>query len=271
MNPYEESQTHIVEANRLLRAEDVQSARFHFRKAADLQWSFVKALPGDRVRTIAVYGLSAATLYYRAHALDEAEGIIHRLLSRESIEEHSQWGLRDLLARIRNEHMIVAHLRRRIGVRRGPYLVCELKTRSNNLSAASKAVVQMRGSGAGVLGALRPISKTEEGRNEDSMNSYKPSAGNGEVPVADRVASMQECYTCRYRYLETTKRYAAQDECYVYNSVLYVQLSSFLRPRTMKLTLGQETFAVACCRAWKPVAVDEEIEERAAQAAGGRV
>ena len=103
MNPYEESQTHIVEANRLLRARDVQSARFHFRKAADLQWSFVKALPGDRVRTIAVYGLSAATLYYRAHALDEAEGIIHRLLSRESIEEHSQWGLRDLLARIWNE------------------------------------------------------------------------------------------------------------------------------------------------------------------------
>ncbi len=95
MNLYHESQLHIAAAEDLLRNGEIAGARERYRMAADLQWSLVDSLPEDRVRTKSVYGLSAATLYFRAQDLDKAEEVAYNVLSR-AVEEHSGAQLREL-------------------------------------------------------------------------------------------------------------------------------------------------------------------------------
>lgn len=90
----------IAEAEAALKEGDEQRARSLFREAARLQRAFVDALPADRVRTRSVYGLSSATLAYRAGDLDEAEQLAFHLLSQPWIEPYSKDRLRELLTRI---------------------------------------------------------------------------------------------------------------------------------------------------------------------------
>lgn len=106
MNAYQQSQVHIVEANRLLQTEELPAARAAFIRAADLQWSFVNGLPDDRIRTASVYGLSAAILYYKGNDLEAAERLAHMLLSKPHLEGRSRVELRELLARIWNERQM---------------------------------------------------------------------------------------------------------------------------------------------------------------------
>jgi len=103
MNDYEKSQEHIVQAEKCLRENAIDAARDHFGRAANLQWHFVKSLAREHTRTISVYGLSAATLYYRAHNLDQAERVAHDLLAQYKLDHDYEEALRDLLSRIWNE------------------------------------------------------------------------------------------------------------------------------------------------------------------------
>lgn len=103
MNLYQESQQHIHLASECLHAGDISTARSHFCIAGELQWRYVSTLPDDRVKTLSIYGLSAATLYYRGHDIARAEQIAYSLLLRPQIEEHAAGELRELLSRIWNE------------------------------------------------------------------------------------------------------------------------------------------------------------------------
>jgi ATP/maltotriose-dependent transcriptional regulator MalT len=97
---YRASQDRIVEAEAALKAGDVERARAQFREAARLQRAFVDALPPERVRTRSVYGLSVASLLYRAGDLDAAERLAGRLLAEDWLELHSADGLLELLLSI---------------------------------------------------------------------------------------------------------------------------------------------------------------------------
>lgn len=97
---YRESQERIVEAEVALKAGDTDRARVLFCEAAQLQRNFVESLPPERVRTKSVYGLSVASLLYRAGDLAEAERLASRLLGEEWIERHAAEGIRELLAQI---------------------------------------------------------------------------------------------------------------------------------------------------------------------------
>ena len=97
---YQESQMRMAEAEAALKEGDEESARALFREAARLQRAFIDALPADRVRTRSVYGLSSATLAYRAGDLDEAERLAAHLLSQPWLEPYSADRLRELLTRI---------------------------------------------------------------------------------------------------------------------------------------------------------------------------
>jgi hypothetical protein len=100
MANYRESQVRIDEAEAALRDGDEGRARTLYREAARLQRAFVDALPADRVRTRSIYGLSVATLLYRAGDLDEAERLVHQLLAEPWIEAPSAAKLRMLLNQI---------------------------------------------------------------------------------------------------------------------------------------------------------------------------
>lgn len=97
---YQESQDRIFEAETALRAGDANRAHVLFREAARLQQAFVALLPPERVRTKSVYGLSVASLLYKAGDLDEAERLAGRLLGEDWLEPYSADGLRALLAQI---------------------------------------------------------------------------------------------------------------------------------------------------------------------------
>src|SRR5262249_16873452 len=93
------------EAEQHLRRGEPEQAREQFRQAAVLQRQFIESLPKERVRTRSVYGLSAATLYYRAHQWDVAARLAHLLLAQEWIEPYAASRLEELLARIRSERV----------------------------------------------------------------------------------------------------------------------------------------------------------------------
>jgi hypothetical protein len=103
---YHESQQRILEAEEALKAGDIDRARTLFHEAAGLQRTFVDSLPADRVRTKSVYGLSAATLLYKANALDEAERLAHHFLSQVWFEPYSSAKLRELLIHIGHERSL---------------------------------------------------------------------------------------------------------------------------------------------------------------------
>lgn len=97
---YQASQERIVEAEAAQKAGDTARARALFREAAQLQRAFVDSLPPERVRTKSVYGLSVASLLYRAGDLDEAERLAGQLLGEAWIEPHAADEIRALLAQI---------------------------------------------------------------------------------------------------------------------------------------------------------------------------
>lgn len=100
---YRESEQRIVEADAAARAGEHERARVLYREAAELQRAFVDAQPAERVRTKSVFGRSAATLFYEAGDLDEAERLARSLLSEPWIEPGSAQKLRDLVAHITAE------------------------------------------------------------------------------------------------------------------------------------------------------------------------
>lgn len=104
MSNYRESQARIDEAEAALRDGDEGRARTLYREAAGLQRAFVDSLPADRVRTRSIYGLSVATLLYRAGDLDEVERLAHQLLAEPWIEAYSAAKLRTLLNQIWKDH-----------------------------------------------------------------------------------------------------------------------------------------------------------------------
>jgi hypothetical protein len=97
MSNYHESQTRIDEADAALRDGEEDRARTLYREAARLQRAFIESLPPDRVRTRSIYGLSVATLLYRAGDLEDVERLAHQLLAEPWIEAHSASKLRALL------------------------------------------------------------------------------------------------------------------------------------------------------------------------------
>jgi len=103
MSDYRESQDMIARAELALRGGEIQEARGLFRAAAELQKRLVERLPPERVRTRSVFGLSAASLLFKADALDEAETLAYSLLADMPLEPRSREGLRDLLQRVWNE------------------------------------------------------------------------------------------------------------------------------------------------------------------------
>jgi hypothetical protein len=103
---YQESQNSILEAETLVASGDVDGARAKYLEAARLQNIFVDSLPFDKVRTRSVYGLSAATLYYRANDLESAARLAHSLLAHEGLEERAAIALEGLLSRIHHEKLI---------------------------------------------------------------------------------------------------------------------------------------------------------------------
>jgi Flp pilus assembly protein TadD len=110
MSHYRESQTRIDEAEAALREGDEARARASYREAARLQRAFIDSVPEDRVRTRSIYGLSVATLLYRAGDLWDAERLAHQLLAEPRIEPHSANQLRALLNRICRSELARASL-----------------------------------------------------------------------------------------------------------------------------------------------------------------
>ncbi|MEP7121847.1 MAG: hypothetical protein ABJE95_13085 [Byssovorax sp.] len=104
MSNYRESQVRIDEAEAALRDGDEDRARSLFRAAAGLQRAFVDSLPTDRVRTRSIYGLSIATLLYRAGELEEVERLAHQLLAEPWIEPRAAAKLRVLLSQVWKAH-----------------------------------------------------------------------------------------------------------------------------------------------------------------------
>src|SRR5580692_3221774 len=100
MSNYRESQARIDEAETALRDGDEARARALYREAARLQRAFIDSVSADRVRTRSIYGLSVATLLYRAGDLDDAERFAHQLLAEPWIEAYSASKLRVLLNQI---------------------------------------------------------------------------------------------------------------------------------------------------------------------------
>lgn len=97
MSYYHDSQARIDEAEEALRAGDDARARALYREAAGLQRAFIDSVSPDRTRTRSIYGVSAATLFYRAGDLDDAEQLAHRLLAEPWVEARSAEELRHLL------------------------------------------------------------------------------------------------------------------------------------------------------------------------------
>jgi hypothetical protein len=120
MSNYRESQERIDEAEAALREGDADRARSLYREAAGLQRAFVDSLSLDRVRTRSIYGLSVATLLYRAGDLDEVERFAHQLLAEPRIEAHSAAKLRELLNQIWKGHPAHTPSRLRDPARRLP-------------------------------------------------------------------------------------------------------------------------------------------------------
>lgn len=106
MSLYTQSQQAIIAAERAQQAGDETRARQLFGDAAYLQAQFVESLPTDKARTRSVYGLSVATLYYRANAVDEAERWAHKTLSYADVDQHAADKLRQLIARIWDDKTI---------------------------------------------------------------------------------------------------------------------------------------------------------------------
>jgi hypothetical protein len=120
MSNYRESQVRIDEADAALRDGNEDRARMLYREAARLQRAFVDSLPSDRVRTKSIYGLSVATLLYRAGDLEDVERLAHQLLAEPWLEAHSAAKLRVLLNQIWKVHPAQASSRLRQPARRLP-------------------------------------------------------------------------------------------------------------------------------------------------------
>ncbi|AUX22419.1 uncharacterized protein SOCEGT47_029220 [Sorangium cellulosum] len=106
---YEESQRRIYDAEAALREGDLHRARVLYREAAELQRAFVNAQPAERVRTKSVFGASAATLFYKAGDLDEAEQLTQTLLTQTWLEQGASVKLRGLLKQIADDRASGAH------------------------------------------------------------------------------------------------------------------------------------------------------------------
>ena len=102
---YQESQQRITGAEAALRAGDLDKARVLYREAAELQRAFADAQPTERIRTRSIYGLSAATLFFKAGDLDKAEQLVQDLLVASWIEPGSANKLRLLLKLIADERV----------------------------------------------------------------------------------------------------------------------------------------------------------------------
>lgn len=104
MSNYRESQERIDEAEAAVRGGDDARARTLYREAARLQRAFLDSVSADRVRTRSIYGLSVATLLFRAGDVDDAERLAHQLLAEPWIEAYSANKLRALLDQIWKDH-----------------------------------------------------------------------------------------------------------------------------------------------------------------------
>jgi hypothetical protein len=99
---YQESQRLIYEAEAAIRTGDSNIAKHFFMQAAIIQKDLLKSVPQDRVKTRSVFGLSAASLLYKAGDLDASERFAHELLSQTWVESYSASKLKELLLEIWN-------------------------------------------------------------------------------------------------------------------------------------------------------------------------
>lgn len=100
---YQRSQDLIARAEAAKGAGDETQARACYLEAARTQWKWVQGLPVERLRTRSVFGLSAATLFYRAGDKTAAEDVARQLLSDPSFEPSSQYKLGELIGLISRE------------------------------------------------------------------------------------------------------------------------------------------------------------------------
>jgi hypothetical protein len=103
MTLYHEAHEHIHRAKAYAATGEILYARAHYSQAGELQWQYVSTLPDDRITTIAVYGLSAATLFFRGHDFARAAEIASALLGRPDIKQNTVSKLENLLTDIRAE------------------------------------------------------------------------------------------------------------------------------------------------------------------------
>ena len=106
---YEQAQRYLVEAEEALRNQNWAMARSFFRKAAHIQEEYVKQLPRERQRSRSAFGLSAVSLYYRSDDLDSASRLAHTLLGSGPLELCYEERLEEILRRIRNQQVLMAH------------------------------------------------------------------------------------------------------------------------------------------------------------------
>ena len=82
MSDYNDSLDKIAQAEATAAIDNWPAARRLWREAAVLQERMVAGLPPERHYTRTTYGLSVATLYYRAGELDDAQRIAEELAVR---------------------------------------------------------------------------------------------------------------------------------------------------------------------------------------------
>ena len=103
---YEESQNSIVKGELALQSGDIETARRYFDHAAAIQRDYVLRLPPEKRRTKASFGLSAASLFFRADNLTAASRLAYTLLASDDLDDRTFAKLEDLLSRIKNEKLL---------------------------------------------------------------------------------------------------------------------------------------------------------------------
>ena len=104
MSDYHESQNLITRAQAATRVGQTVRARALFREAAEMQRRLVEAMPHEQVWTRLTFGLSAASLFYKANDIDEAERLARLFLAEAPMGQRARGGLQALLRLIENRH-----------------------------------------------------------------------------------------------------------------------------------------------------------------------
>jgi hypothetical protein len=100
---HQRSQLLAIEAHEALRQGDAERARSLFIQAAQNETSALEEVPPEKIRTLGITAISAASLWYKSGDLATAEQVAHRALAISEIPQFAFQELRELLQVIWNE------------------------------------------------------------------------------------------------------------------------------------------------------------------------